>query len=654
MMSLRVKLLFLSVILALIPLGIAGTTMIRITRDELKSTANDNLIAAAGQVTQEIENVYEYTWMGPLRLIKKVLESKTLGAKEKLALLTDEMKSVSDLVSVQISVEGASSPVLITQDEFSAHLKSASLNPVKILEMSPGRIAGLLKQHSVFVGDLTYLDTADIWLLTVIFRLDEKSFDRPAALCARISFDHLIRRIQNNPFAKIGSVSLIDANGRYIFNKGNLEEHPKKITETVKSLLAANIRTMGTELSALASGERILGAYAFPNHPALGVIVEISEAKAYLAVTKMIRNFVMWIIAGFSIAVAGAIVVSVSLTGSLRKLTEAARKISKGDFSVSSDIQIRSKDEVGALAKSFIEMTEELEDSYRKLADHNKILEQKVDERTKALNRTLEDAKNANKKLLESISYAKMIQFSMLPNPDEMRNYFPDSFLIWLPRDIVGGDFVYADAFGDGFIIIVVDCTGHGVPGAFMTMVAFSALQRIIVYESCYNPAEILKRMNRIVKASLQQDTDYAISDDGMDAAICFLSNLSGAKDGKCLLTYAGARMPILYNHQDKIIMLRGDKQSIGYKKSDPNFDFTNHEIPIKEGMSFYMYSDGFVDQLDEEESQKFGTKRLKALATEAKGLPFEKQRDMFLRAFYAYKGTGERQDDVTVAGFGF
>jgi serine phosphatase RsbU (regulator of sigma subunit) len=307
---------------------------------------------------------------------------------------------------------------------------------------------------------------------------------------------------------------------------------------------------------------------------------------------------------------------------------------------------------VGTLAKSFIEMTRELEDSYRKLADHNKILEQKVEERTKALNKTLEEAKESNKKLIESIGYAKMIQVSMLPNPDELRDYLPDSFLIWMPKDIVGGDFIFTDAFGDGFIVAVVDCTGHGVPGAFMTMVAFSAIQRIIRYESCYNPAEILKRMNFLVKTSLQQDTDYAVSDDGMDVAICFLSDLN--KDSECVLTYAGARMPILYTYQDKITIIRGDKQSIGYRKSDPGFDFTNHEIQIKKGMRFYMYSDGFVDQLNEDESQRFGTKRLKELVDAAKDVSFEKQKDMFLTTFYDYKGEGERQDDVTVVGFGF
>ncbi|QTA91370.1 SpoIIE family protein phosphatase [Desulfonema magnum] len=677
-MSLRTKLLVLSIVLALIPLGIAGKTMIRITRDELKSVTNDNLISVAKQVTEEIENFYAYTWMTPLQLIKKVVENKELGAKEKFSLLTKEMQSTADFVAIQISIEGESSPFLLTQDKFSDQLRNASLDPAQILELRPDRITLLRKQKTLFVGDLNYLTPLNTWLLTVILLLDENAFSRPATLSARINLGRLLNRIKNNSFTRIGSITLIDSEGRILLGQGNSDTVPPyKLLETVKNLLSSGIRTMGTELSILPSGERRLGAYAFPNGPGLGVIVEMNESHAYLGLTKMVRNFVTWLIFGFFIAIIGGIVVSISLTRPLRKLTQAVRKLSEGNFSAFSDIQIRSRDEVGTLARAFIEMNNNLEKLYKHQEEYNKTLEQRVGERTKELNETLERAEQANEKIMESIRYAKMIQISLLGNLDRMKACLPDSFFIWKPRDIVGGDIIFTESFEDSFIVAVIDCTGHGVPGAFMTMIASSGLKRIISDERCHKPGDILKRLNFIVKTSLQQDTDYALSDDGLDAAICFvqlsvtneqltkkaqqnadeclrITDRCSLMAEQCSLTFAGARLPLLYIHKREINFIKGDRQSIGYKRSDLNFSYTNHTVHIEKGMSFYMYSDGFTDQKGGTKDRRFGSGRFKELIRENAHLPFEIQKDALLDVFENYRGENERQDDVTVVGFGF
>jgi len=134
-----------------------------------------------------------------------------------------------------------------------------------------------------------------------------------------------------------------------------------------------------------------------------------------------------------------------------------------------------------------------------------------------------EAAEAANNNITESIQYARTIQQSLLPNPKQIRKYLPHSFVIWHPSNIVGGDIFYLDVFEKGFILAVVDCTGHGIPGAFMTMIASSGLRRITRDEGCHDPAEILGRLSFIVKTTLQQDTAYALSDNGLDAAICFI-----------------------------------------------------------------------------------------------------------------------------------
>ena len=204
---------------------------------------------------------------------------------------------------------------------------------------------------------------------------------------------------------------------------------------------------------------------------------------------------------------------------------------------------------------------------------------------------------------MASIQYAKIIQSSLLPNMALVKTYLPNSFFIWEPKAIVGGDMIYAEAFEDTLILAVIDCTGHGVPGAFMTMVASTSLRRITRDEGCRDPADILKRLNFLVKTSLQQDTEHAKSDDGLEAAICWF------KPKENLLLFAGAKLPLYHIHYDQLMIINGDKQNLGYKKSKLDFTFTTQTIKIEEGMSFYMLTDGFVDQLGGVKRFPFGKK---------------------------------------------
>lgn len=310
------------------------------------------------------------------------------------------------------------------------------------------------------------------------------------------------------------------------------------------------------------------------------------------------------------------------------------------------------KTELFARVRSLLKLKQETD----KRKDHEQELMREIEERQRAeeiVCRTNKELAAANTRVMESIRYAKMIQQSLLPNLEEVMAYLPDSFFIWAPRDIVGGDIFFTECFKDGIVIAVVDCTGHGVPGAFMTMIASSFIRTITRVEGCHNPAEILRRMNFIVKTSLQQDTKHATSDDGLDAAVCFV------KPKERILTFAGAKLPLFYVQNNEVTVIRGDKQSIGYKRSDPNFEFTNHTIPIEKGMSFYMATDGFWDQLKQDETRRFGVRsfgkqRFSKLLGEVSKLPFCEQERRVLEAFYEYKGENERQDDMTVVGFSF
>ncbi|MBU1168618.1 MAG: AAA family ATPase [Proteobacteria bacterium] len=283
----------------------------------------------------------------------------------------------------------------------------------------------------------------------------------------------------------------------------------------------------------------------------------------------------------------------------------------------------------------------------------NAELEQRVNERTHKLNNTLQElnltfkkVEKANTHILEGIRYAKMIQQSLLPDVTQIRTWLPDSFYIWDPRDIVGGDFFYAGTFENGSILGIIDCTGHGVPGAFMTIIVATGLRQIIHDEGCRSPGDILKRLNAIVKTSLHQDTGDALSDDGLDAGICFLDAPSKT------LTFAGARIPLICVDKNQLTMIKGDKKSLGYTTSDLNYTFTEHRITVKTDHQFYMATDGYTDQLGGGQKLRFGNKRFQHLLLENSHKPFDEQRDLLHRAFHDHIGDHNRQDDVTVVGF--
>ena len=298
------------------------------------------------------------------------------------------------------------------------------------------------------------------------------------------------------------------------------------------------------------------------------------------------------------------------------------------------------------LEETVHQRTEELSEANKKLEEYNVTLEQKVSQRTAELNESLTEVEKANKKVMDSIEYAKRIQASLFPNLSDVKDHLPNSLFIWEPRDIVGGDIYHADFFDNSFIISLMDCTGHGVPGALMTMIASSGLRRIIRDENQRNPAEILKRLNFFIKTSLQQDTEHSSSDDGLEAAVCFVD----LKE-QCL-HYSGAHLPLVIVQNGQARLIKGDRVNIGYKSSDLSREFNCHKIPLEAGMQFFMYSDGFVDQIGADKPVCFGKSRLLRLLTENSDGSFEEKKSRLLKAFQDFKGESEPRDDYTIVGF--
>lgn len=343
----------------------------------------------------------------------------------------------------------------------------------------------------------------------------------------------------------------------------------------------------------------------------------------------------------------------------LKKLESAAAAIANGRLETV--VEKLRDDEVGRLAVSFDHMRRsvralvaQLQEVNLHLEEHNRLLEHRVAERTcelqennKKLEETLLRVNEANTKIFESLQYAKKIQFSLFPDEEQIKQYLPNYFIVWEPRDIVSGDFFFIHPFEEGLFIALIDCTGHGVPGALMTMVAISSLRTVLLDEQCFmDPAHVLKRMNFLVRSFLKQDTNEGHSDDGLDAAVCFLD-----RRNKYLL-FAGARMPLFYTCDLHVRQVKGECQSLGYRNSDISYTFSNHRIPFETGAVFYLTSDGFFDQLGGEKRLPFGYKRFQRLVDHYAGQSMERQRDEFMKAFFHHCGSEDIQDDVTVVAF--
>ena len=247
-----------------------------------------------------------------------------------------------------------------------------------------------------------------------------------------------------------------------------------------------------------------------------------------------------------------------------------------------------------------------------------------------------------------SIRYASRIQRAILPSADIFETAAADHFVVWVPRDVVGGDIYLGAQWGDGYLFVLGDCTGHGVPGAFMTMIASSALSRALSEVTPGRVARLLKRVHQIMQENLNQHTEGGDSDDGMELGMIFVQPQA---DRFC---YAGARFPLFILNRDEMHEIKGDKKGIAYRHINFDQDFTEYTLDIEPGMRLYMVSDGVIDQIGGEKRRSFGKNRFRSLLLEMADLPLHQQGAILNQALIQYQGAEHRRDDVSIMGLEF
>ncbi len=248
-----------------------------------------------------------------------------------------------------------------------------------------------------------------------------------------------------------------------------------------------------------------------------------------------------------------------------------------------------------------------------------------------------------NKNITDSINYAKRIQEAILPSKEEMDRSFKEYFILYKPKDIVSGDFYFHARRGNKIVVAVADCTGHGVPGAFMSMIGNDLLNHIIIESGITKPAEILNQLNKGVKKALKQESLSSETKDGMDIAICLIDTETRHVE------FAGA-VRSLYYSSSGINKVAGDTTSIGGFTNEEH-EFKNHQLDLSKGDTLYLFTDGYVDQFGGEKGKKFMTKNLRSLLSDISLNAMQEQQSVLNETFMSWKRDNEQVDDILVMG---
>ncbi|HAI74628.1 MAG TPA: hypothetical protein DCM08_00135 [Microscillaceae bacterium] len=279
----------------------------------------------------------------------------------------------------------------------------------------------------------------------------------------------------------------------------------------------------------------------------------------------------------------------------------------------------------------------------------NETLEQKVVERTFQLQEANEEISSQrdaiaqkNKAITESIAYAQRIQQALLPSTEEIKAILPDSFVFYKPRDVVSGDFYWFWSNTQLSVITAIDCTGHGVPGALMSMIADSLITQIVLDNEIFEPDQILNELKRGVEKTFKQKE----SRDGMDIALCTIDHQ------RKILHFAGAKSSLLYIQEGCLHEIQGDKIAIGGTSLAEKKLFEKRELSFEKSTHIYLFTDGYIDQFGGPNDRKFMRKNFKELLLKHYHLPFAEQESAICKAIDTWMGDKAQTDDILVIGF--
>ncbi len=434
-------------------------------------------------------------------------------------------------------------------------------------------------------------------------------------------------------------------------------------------------------------GVEVLAAWSYI--PALrnGMVVKIDVEEAFSPIQDLTQRLILIVGVCVILVTLVTVFVSQSLSRPIVELTKVTEKVAAGDLN--QQVHLNDQTEIGRLANAFNQMIGKILAAQEELQEYNQTLEERVADRTKELEaknrlveeqrREIQDERNElsvmneelnqlneelqaniekvekqkkaiqtqNTNILASIQYAKRIQSAILPSPALLSFRLPNSFVLFKPRDIVSGDFYWCLQRNDKIVVAVIDCTGHGVPGAFMSVIGDTLLNQIVNVKGITDPAEILSQMDDGVMKALKKDDTF--NQDSMDGAICTIDPMNNT------IEYAGARNRLIYTQNGKLNVVQADRMSIGgmwYRNKLEERRFTKHTIKVESPMTCYLFSDGYRDQFGGPNDTKMTMKRFKKTLELIHDKEPKVQKNILNDQFLTWKGHHRQTDDVLVLGF--
>jgi serine phosphatase RsbU (regulator of sigma subunit) len=361
---------------------------------------------------------------------------------------------------------------------------------------------------------------------------------------------------------------------------------------------------------------------------ALGIITIFAAAVNDILVANFLVQTVNLMPAGLFVFVfSQTLILSRKFSNAFVKVEELSTELQRNNEQLELTVKQRTT-ELNEANESLSQNLEELRANIELINEQNKAI------------------KAQNQSITSSINYAKNIQNNILPSIKTIQEQLPDSFLIFKPKDIVSGDFYYFNQRGNKLILAAVDCTGHGVPGAFMSLIGYEMLNELVDFHHIIEPAHILKGLHIGIKKLLKQDD--SASRDGMDIALVVID-----KD-KREMKFAGAKNPLVYIENGKMEMIAGDNLHIGGYASSSEIKFTQTTIllPQNEGeFIFYLFSDGYHDQFGGEENKKLMKRHFKELLFQIQNMPMQAQGSLLSEWHEDWKGSLSQTDDILVMG---
>ena len=456
-------------------------------------------------------------------------------------------------------------------------------------------------------------------------------------LAADITIDSLVKLVNSINPAQGGYAFLVDGNKAFI-------THPEKRflpTREKHSYFDEVFNGGYAKLSEQIASRQysITQIKDFDGIDRYFILSEIKSSGWFLCISipkTEISNNLNILLIGFAVfttlsALISMVIIYFLISGMIRpviSLTQAVKEF--GDKKMHVRSTVYSQDEIGELCNSFNKMADLIQ-------DYSTTLENKVLERTKELN-------EKNLKIQESIEYANMIQIAILPSDSEMKSFLGDYFVILQPRDTVGGDFYWTKNFDDGFLVMVGDCTGHGIPGALMTMAVNAIIDHITQDISHNDPAKILTEMDRLVNQLLHRDRNNDTVSDGLDIGVVFIS---GKKD----ILFCGARISLFTADNAQIREIKASNHTIGHEIVEREKKFANISIKHSSSMALYLMTDGIKDQIGGDKKLPFGKTNIMKILESVWDKPMNEQKNLIYVKYKEYRNNEISRDDITMFG---